>query len=65
MLASPDGSFVSTGALTWRYQVTMLVWSEICHRVCAYTEHQTVQRPAVYSDAHGTVHYKERLRNLK
>ena len=57
--AGPDGSFVSTGACNLVYQVQIPVGTDICHRGCAFTVLQTVQRPAVYSAADGTVHYKE------
>ena len=41
------------------YQVRIPVGPDICHRGCAYTVLQTVQRHGVYSAAYGTVHYKE------
>ena len=47
--------------VTRRYQVRIQVGPDICHRGCAYTVLQTVQRRGVYS---GTVHYKEPLRSL-
>ena len=37
----------------------------MCHRGCAYTVLQTVQRHGVYSAAYGTVHYKEPLKSFK
>ena len=57
--AGPDGSFVSSGLVTWRYQVRIPVGPDICRCGCAYTVLQTVQRPGMYSAAYGTVHYKE------
>ena len=50
------------GLITWRYQVRIPVWKDICRRGCAYTVLQTVKRPGVYSAACGTVHYKESLK---
>ena len=38
--------------------------SNICHRGCAYTVLETVQRPGVYNAVYGTVHYKEPLKSL-
>ena len=38
------------------------VGMDICHCGCAYTVLQTVQRHGVYSDAYGTLHYKEPLK---
>ena len=66
-MAGPDGSFVSTGAqiIAWRYQVRIPVGPDICHRGCAYTVLQTVQRLGMYSAAYGTVHYKEPLKSLE
>ena len=64
-VAGPDGSFVSTRALAWRYQVRIPVGPDICHCGCAYTVLQTVQRPGVYSAAYGTVHYKEPLKSFE
>ena len=53
------------GLVTWRYQVRIPVGPDICHRGCAYTVLQTVQRPGVYSAAYGTVHYREPLKSLE
>ena len=53
------------GLVTWMYQVRIPVGPDICHRGCAYTMFQTVQRHGVYSAANGTVHYKEPLRSLE
>ena len=50
------------GIITWRYQVRIPVWKDICRRSCAYTVLQTVHRPGVYSAACCTVHYKEPLK---
>ena len=50
------------GLVTWGYQVRVTVGTDICHRGCAYTVLQTVQRNGVYSAAYGTVHYKEPLK---
>ena len=47
------------GLVTWGYQARILVETDICHRGCAYTVLQTVQRHGVYSADYGTVHYKE------
>ena len=51
--------------VTWRYQVQIPAGSDICHRGCAYTVLQTVQRPGVCSAAYGTVHYKEPLKSFE
>ena len=48
--------------VTWGYQVRIPVRMDICHRGCAYTLLQTVQRHGVYSTVYGTVHYKEPLK---
>ena len=53
------------GLVTWRYQVRIPVGTDIWHRGCAYTVPKTVQRPGVYSDAYGNVHYKEPLKSFK
>ena len=63
--AGPDGSFVSLVLVTWGYQVRIPGSPDICHRGCAYTVLQTVQRHSVYSAAYGTVHYKEPLKSFK
>ena len=47
------------GLVTCGYQVRIPVGADICHRGCAYTVLQTVQRDRVYSAAYDTVHYKE------
>ena len=49
------------GLVTCRYQARITVELDICHRGCAYTVLQTVQRRGVYSAAYWTVHYKETL----
>ena len=36
--------------------------SDVCHRGCAFTVLQTVQRPRVCSDVYDTVHYIEPLK---
>ena len=64
-MAGPDGSFVSTGLVTWVSQVRFWVGTDICHRGWAYTVLQTVQRHGVYSAAYGTVHYKEPLKSFE
>ena len=53
------------GLVTWGYQVLIPVGPDICHRGCAYTVLQTVQRNGVYSAAYGTVHYKEPLKSFE
>ena len=53
------------GLVTWGNQVRMPVGTYICHRGCAYTVLQTVQRHGGYSAAHGTVHYKEPLKSIE
>ena len=63
--AGPDGSLVLPGVVTWRYQARIPVGPDICHRGCAYTVLQTVQRPGAYSAAYGTVHYKEPLMSFE
>ena len=50
------------GLVTQGYQVRIPVGPDICHRGCACTVLQTVQRPGVYSAAYGSVHYKEPLK---
>ena len=47
------------------YQVRIPVGPDICHRGCAYTVLQTVQRPGAYSAAYGAVHYKEPLKSFE
>ena len=47
------------------YQVRIPVGPDICHRGCAYTVLQTVQRPGVYSAAYGTVHNEEPLKSFE
>ena len=49
---------------TQRYCVLILVGSDVCHRGCAYTVLQTVQRHGECSDVYGTVQYKERFRHI-
>ena len=43
---------------------SIMLWlgSDVCHRGCACTVLQTVQRHGVCSDVYGTVHYKEPLK---
>ena len=53
------------GLVTWRYQVRITVGADICHRGCAYTVLQTVQRNGVYSAAYGTVNYKKPLKSFE
>ena len=53
------------GLVTWRFQVWIPVGPDICHRGCAYTVLQTVQRHVMYSAAYGTVHYKEPLKSFE
>ena len=64
-MAGPDGSSVSSGACGLEYQVRIPVGKDICHRGCAYTVLQTVQKHGVYSVAYGTVHYKEPLKSFE
>ena len=45
--------------------VQIPIGTDICHRGCAYTVLQTVQRHEVYSAAYGTVHYKEPLKSFE
>ena len=47
------------GLVTWRYYLRIPVGPDICHRGCAYTVRQTVQRHGVYSASYGIVHYKK------
>ena len=47
---------------TQSYWVRIVVESDVCHRGCAFTVLQTVQRPGVCIDVYGTVRYKEPLR---
>ena len=49
------------GLVNLWYQVRIPDGTDICHRGCAYTVLQTVQRHRVYNAAYGTVHYKEPL----
>ena len=53
------------GLVIWGYQVRIPVGMDICHRGCAFTVLQTVQRHEVYSAAYGTVHYKEHLKSFE
>ena len=50
------------GSKLMNYWVRILVGSNVCHRGCAYTVLQTVQRHGVRSDVYDTVHYKEPLK---
>ena len=63
-VASLDGSFVSTVACNLEVpdQVRIPVGPDICHRGCAYTVLQTVQRHGVYIAVYGTVYYKEQFK---
>ena len=66
--AGPDGSFVSTGACNLGVpglNPGRVRHQKFCHRGCAHTAHQTVQRHGVYSAAYGIVHYKEPLEHSK
>ena len=53
------------GLVAWGYQARIPVGTDICHRGCAYTVLQTVQRHGVCSAAYGTVHYKEPLKSFE
>ena len=53
------------GLVALRNQVRIPVGPDICHRGCAYTGLQTVQRSGVYSAACGTVHYEELLKSFE
>ena len=53
------------GLVTWGYHVRIPVGTDICHRGCAYTVLQIVQRNGVYSAAYGTVHYKEPFKSFE
>ena len=48
-----------------RYWVRIPVGSDICHRACAYTVLQTVQKPGVCSAVYGSVYYKETLKSFE
>ena len=52
-------------ARSYRYQVRIPVVADICHRGCAYTVLQTLQRRGVYNAAYGTVQYKEPLKSCE
>ena len=66
LLAGPNGSFISTGACNLGYRLVRIsVGTDICHRGCAYTVLQTVQRHGVYNAAYGNVHYKEPLKSFE
>ena len=56
--ASPMAHSYRLGLVIWGYQVRI---PDICHRGCAYTVLQIVQRRGVYSAAYGTVHYEKPL----
>ena len=58
-------SYWLQGLLTWRYQVRISIGSDICHRGCAYTVFQTVQRHVVYSAVYGTMQNKEPLKSFE
>ena len=64
-MAAPMAHSYRLGLVTWGYQVRIPVGTDICHRGCAYTVLQTVQRHGVYSAANGTVHYKEPLKSFE
>ena len=64
-MADPMAHSYRLGLVTWRYQVRIPVGPDICHRGCAYTVLQTVQRHGVYSAAYGTVHYIELLKSFE
>ena len=57
-------SFVFARQQTQRYWVRIPVSSNVCHRSCAYTVLQTVQRPGMCSAVYGSVHYKEPLKTF-
>ena len=65
VLPAPMAHSYRLGLVTWGYQVRIPVGTDICHRGCAYTVLQTVQRHGVYSAAYGTVHYKEPLKSFE
>ena len=48
-----------------RYQIRIPDGPDNCHRGFAYTVLQTVQNPAVYSAAYGTLQYKETLKSFE
>ena len=50
----PNDSLVRLWLETQRYLVRILARLEVCHRGCAYTVFQTVQRSGVCSDVCGT-----------
>ena len=62
---APMADSYRLGLVIWRYQVRIPVGPDICQRGGAYTVFQTVQRPAVYSAVHGTVHYKAPLKSFE
>ena len=53
------------GLVTWRYQVRVPVGPDICHRGCAYTVLQTIQKPGGYSAAYGSANYKQQLKSFE
>ena len=53
------------GLVTWGFHVRIPVGTDICHRGCAYTVLQTVQRYGVYGAAYDTVNFKETLSRLR
>ena len=65
IVTCPNDSLVSTGACNLKVSGSNLGLTDIWHRGCAYTLLQPVQRPGVYSDVYGTVHYKEPLKSNK
>ena len=54
-----------TVCVTLRYQVRIPVGPDICHRGCAFTVLQTVQRNGVYGAIYDTVHYREPLKSFE
>ena len=59
ILAGPDGSFGLVLARNPNVRIPAGSDSDVCHRGCAYTVLQTVQRPGVCIVVHGTVRYKK------
>ena len=50
---------------TQRYLVRIPAGSDVCHRGCAYTVLQTVQRLGVYSAVYDTTYNKEPLKSSR
>ena len=59
------GHDVSTRAFNLEVPGSKAGRPDNCHRGCAYTVIQTVQRLGVYSAVYGTVHYKEPLKSFR